>query len=660
MATTIEYALLAGASYRDTRADLNRFPIPANWNVVSIVPQDNATGFEASAYRNSLTNGIIISYAGTNPNDGILPPGPDNTANIGLGTGFGSVQLLQAAEYYLQVQAANPTATITFTGHSLGGGLAALIGVFFGKRAVTFDQAPFANSAELNVLPPDVAANLKTSLLASGHTEAELTGLTDFLNLRAVTGGIPNSSLIDSINVQGEFLSGVPWNIPDRIGISVNIPNSASGVSEIDLHSQALLTAFVQSLQTAVPQQALNDVTFKLTDLMGMIFANSLYARSTGTANTTEENFLEHLVRHEAGIGAALPADRMVTRFTSDLWKLAQNGGLTIADDPSAASRLVSKTLIAFAMQMYYADTANATDRNKELFTSITGGVQFDRADVASTLGDAKGYSLYFKNYLNSNAFTNTERQLMQSLLPTLRDWYVQAGLGGMNVADAHNRGTFMLGGSGADTLTGGTQADLLVGNAGADTFNGKGGNDVLLGGSGFDTYIYNAGDGTDQIEDADAMGRIIFDQKLLQAGIRRTGDAVDTYSSLDGSQTYVLSGGHLIVNGVLTVNANFQSGQFGIQLRDLSSYPADTGVPTGPFTFVEIGGSNIDHLFGSLAPAGPEALYGNGGDDALNASIAFLASNDLLDGGLGDDTLLGGPGHDYWLPDRWRYFCGR
>src|SRR5262245_57820817 len=119
MPTTIDYALLAGASYRDTRADLNRFPIPANWIVVSLIPQDPSTGFEASAYRNTMTNDIVISYAGTNPNDGILPPGPDNTANIGLVTGFGSVQLLQAAEYYLQVQAANPTANITFTGHSL-------------------------------------------------------------------------------------------------------------------------------------------------------------------------------------------------------------------------------------------------------------------------------------------------------------------------------------------------------------------------------------------------------------------------------------------------------------------------------------------------------------------------------------------------------------
>ena len=121
MATTIEYALLAGVSYRDTRADLNRFPIPNGWSVVSIVPQDNSTGFEASAYRNSLTNEIVISYAGTNPNDGILPLGPDNQTNIGLATGVGSDQLHQAAQYYLQVQAANPSATITFTGHSLGG-----------------------------------------------------------------------------------------------------------------------------------------------------------------------------------------------------------------------------------------------------------------------------------------------------------------------------------------------------------------------------------------------------------------------------------------------------------------------------------------------------------------------------------------------------------
>ena len=217
MATTIEYALMAGASYISTRPDINKFPIPQGWVAVTIPPhfQDDATGFEAISFQRG--NEIVIAYAGTNPSD----ISGDIVANIGLATGVGSDQLRLAAQYYLQVQAVNPGATISFTGHSLGGGLAALMGVFFGKQAVTFDQAPFANSAERNLLTPDVAANLKTFLLEQNYTETELQGLTDFLNVRAALplGEIPNTSLVKSINVSGEFLSSVPWNISDRMSL---------------------------------------------------------------------------------------------------------------------------------------------------------------------------------------------------------------------------------------------------------------------------------------------------------------------------------------------------------------------------------------------------------------------------------------------------------
>jgi hypothetical protein len=149
----IDCALMAGRAYQTTRdpSGINWFPDPAGWTEFAHVPNSTyptTSGFEAVAFQRGTE--IVISFAGTNPNS-LLDP--DNDANIGLATGFGSEQLLQAAEYYLQVNAANPNATsITFTGHSLGGGLAALMGVFFGKQAVTFDQAPFANSAELNCL----------------------------------------------------------------------------------------------------------------------------------------------------------------------------------------------------------------------------------------------------------------------------------------------------------------------------------------------------------------------------------------------------------------------------------------------------------------------------------------------------------------------------
>src|SRR5262245_54223946 len=704
MPTTIDYALLAGASYRDTRADLNRFPIPANWIVVSLIPQDPSTGFEASAYRNTMTNDIVISYAGTNPNDGILPPGPDNTANIGLVTGFGSVQLLQAAEYYLQVQAANPTANITFTGHSLGGGLAALMGVFFGKRAVTFDQAPFANSAELNLLTPNVAANLKADLLARGYSETVLQGLTDFLNLRVVTGGIPNASLVDSINVQGEFVSGVPWNIPDRIGIPVNIPNSASGVSGFNLHSQALLTAFVQSLQTAAPQQTLNDVTFKLTDLMGMIFSRDLYLFDTDTSNP---NFLERLVRHEAGMGQALPADRMVTRFTSGICKLAQDGGLTMSEGTSIFGNLnnVSKALIAFAMQMYYEDTANATNANKELFTDLatagigSGGVQFDRTDVSATLGNTKGYTLYFQNYLNSSVFTDTECQLIQSLLSTLHDWYVQAGTSGMTATDTHNRGAFMLGGSGVDHLAGGTQDDLLVGNGGSDVLIGGAGRDILLGqpgndvleggadgdilvggldndilrgGTGLDTYIIRAIDGADSIEDSDGRGVVEFDGKALISGLRRTDEPANRFHSTDGSITLTKNGVDLVVtgSGPLTIK-NFSTSLFGIKLFGEAGYAAatrDTFLKTIPdpnnpppatiqVTFFDENNNFSNNLEDPLtdgvnnlihALGGADTIISGNGDDQLHGE----GGNDDLYGGLGNDRLYGGSENDQLFGD--------
>jgi len=515
MATTLEYALLAGVSYRSTRTEINRFSAPTGWSEIPNSHRNlNDSGFEAVALRKG--NDIVISYAGTYEKD----ISGDIFADIGLATGVGSVQLLQAAEYYLQVKAENSNATsITFTGHSLGGGLAALMGVFFGQQAVTFDQAPFARSAKFNLLTSDIAANLKAGLLASGHTEAELSGLTNFLQLRATNGGIPNSTLVTNINVQGEFLAGVPWNTPDRIGTTLlDINNSASGVSGSELHAQSLLTAFLQSDETAVAGKALNGVTFKLTDLLKMIFDRNLFANDT---DTDTRNLLDHLVRHQAGVQGSITADAMVTRFTSDLWKLAQDGGLTMADDSFASVKLVSQTLIAFAVQKYYTETQASAGYNHELFTELgtdgtgSGGIRFDLADVAANLTDTKGYSFYFHNYL-ANAFTASDRDRIESLLPGLRDWYVQAGTDDMNASDTQNRGAFMLGGRGADSLTGGAGADLLVGNTGFDSLRGGAGTDTLLGGQGLDRYYWATGDGHDYIEDADATGAMFVNGQML------------------------------------------------------------------------------------------------------------------------------------------------
>jgi Ca2+-binding RTX toxin-like protein len=203
-------------------------------------------------------------------------------------------------------------------------------------------------------------------------------------------------------------------------------------------------------------------------------------------------------------------------------------------------------------------------------------------------------------------------------------------------------------GNSANNVLNGGSGEDHLVGNGGNDAILGGAGDDILEGGVGFDTYIYQSGDGLDRIEDSDAKGKIIFDDRLLQGGIRRVGDGANTYTSLDGRTTYVMANTDLIVNGVLIVNEDFQSGQMGIQLRDVSHLPSDAGAPVGPFGDVLVGDGG-DEILVATNPYS-YAMYGNEGNDVLLSQVPSThdSFSDLRDGGAGDDILFGAGGNDY------------
>ncbi|MFA6972011.1 MAG: hypothetical protein WC208_11505 [Gallionella sp.] len=76
MTTAIEYALMAGVSYRSNRDPKNRFPIPQDWSEVvgSYRNLTSASGFEAVSFQNStnpneIVISISISISGTDPTD---------------------------------------------------------------------------------------------------------------------------------------------------------------------------------------------------------------------------------------------------------------------------------------------------------------------------------------------------------------------------------------------------------------------------------------------------------------------------------------------------------------------------------------------------------------------------------------------------------------
>ena len=714
----IDYALMAGSVYVSSRNIINELPTPAGWIPFNYqLPSGLSASFEAVSFVNG--GDIVISYAGTNPTSI-----PDWANNIVLGlttiTGELSPQLYQAAEYYLEVKAANPTKNISFTGHSLGGGLASLMAVFFNEQAITFDQAPFANSAN-----QAIATILKIYLLDRGYSSTDLLGLSDFIS--APNNTIPNASNVTNINVQGEFLSLVTSGF--RIGTQTNIVNSGS-TSPVNLHSQGLLTAFLLSNKTSVVLgETLDAVTLKLNNLLPMMFDQNLFGRPIDIGNATERNFVEHLVQHQQGfsgvavsrLGATAPAiqaDNMITRFTADLWKLAQDGGLTMNDSNAFNPDLnyISKALTAFAMQMYYEDTPAAKDATKHLFTDVTGGVTFDMADVSQKileaftqstpveLKEAKGYA-YFLNYLNVlDPFTVEEKQLIQSALPNMRDWYVQAGTTGMNTTDTHNRGAFMLGGATNDNLTGGNKADLLVGNAGNDSLNGGDGDDILLGGAdqntlngdagndiligGADVDILDGGNGNDQLKggdsvdlyqftgtygtdiitDSDGQGFISIDNTPANSGtfklenIYKNDSTGYTFTRVNGGNSVVISKDNdpnrIIINDWSEAN--------NLSINLTGSAPTPQATLTGDFkklinenTYV-IGadGNYVDDgaQAGALdlinGTAGNDVMDGKAGSDYLNGKagddyILGGTAGDSIQGGLGKDTLIGGDGDD-------------
>lgn len=189
-------------------------------------------------------------------------------------------------------------------------------------------------------------------------------------------------------------------------------------------------------------------------------------------------------------------------------------------------------------------------------------------------------------------------------------------GLGGNDVITLNETNGALLaarldGGDGNDTLTGGSANDTLLGGADNDTLLGKGGSDLLFGGAGNDTLT--GGDGDDQMFGEGGNDRLIWNP----------GDDTDLFEGGDDIDTAEVNGG----NGaeVFTATAN------GTRVRFDRVTPA-------PFS-LDIG--TTENLVVNM----------NGGDDTFSATGNLAALIGItVDGGTGNDTILGSNGADTLL----------
>jgi hypothetical protein len=467
MATDIEYAIMAGRAYISTRGKVNRFPVPQDWTQIPNSHATASSGFEAVSFQKG--DEIVISFAGTGSDFALTSK--DWWTNFELTKGECVQQLCDAAVYYLDMKKLYGD-RISFTGHSLGGGIAAILGVLFDVQATTFDQAPFSRSCCESVCN-DLITYLTTP--QGGNPEA-LYNLENLSLLAPELFIFRNGDLaqregnVQNIVVDGEILSTFLVDILPgrRIGVPEILSHGCTGASAVSLHEQSLMTLFLMNSK-------LRDVTMDLNDLVSMLNNEDLfYNDPKELGDNAKENFAEHLIRHQIGVNLtdepAVTANDMLSRFTNDLYKICAQGGLTMT------SGAMQKSLIAFAMEKYYTEQ-NSTSVNEFFNTDgITdnGGLHFKFSDVATSLtgaDGAKGYNLYFQDYLNS--WTPEEKEQAQAVLEGTKDWYVQAGIPALK-ATAGNDRAFMIGGDNSDELTGGVANDVLYGGQGQDKLTGE------------------------------------------------------------------------------------------------------------------------------------------------------------------------------------------
>ena len=107
MATTLDLALMSANVYEFRRLESNVIGVPNGWVRVEYLKDDPSTGFSAGVFRNTASTETVIAYTGTNDlvdnvaNTG-TNEGKDWLANLALGFGAPSRQLVSAARIYVE------------------------------------------------------------------------------------------------------------------------------------------------------------------------------------------------------------------------------------------------------------------------------------------------------------------------------------------------------------------------------------------------------------------------------------------------------------------------------------------------------------------------------------------------------------------------------
>ena len=131
---------------------------------------------------------------------------------------------------------------------------------------------------------------------------------------------------------------------------------------------------------------------------------------------------------------------------------------------------------------------------NELVLTPWTTAITADLVIQVGNVGDRIYVSDFMRHAGSVTTFTTLKELQFKN-----ETWDLEKILAKIRGA-APTEGGLILGGIGADSLSGTDNADRIHGGGGNDTLDGKGGNDKLFGGLGENTYYFRKGNGSDVI----------------------------------------------------------------------------------------------------------------------------------------------------------------
>lgn len=674
MINVSEYAQLSAHVY-DSLLRQNKMTIPGGFKELMWWDDDPKTGFSAGVYKKG--NEIVVAFTGSNEiKIGEFPLTSDEffKTNYPTGLGFGSEQIGQAFSLVLDIIKRYPDANLSFTGHSLGGGLASMMSVFFDKPAYTFDMAPFELSAKSHSIVMELyrilrnrgERNVAFEDYASITPEEYNSYLHEWYNyasqdnnknripeaLRKIEEGIFDSFKAREHNVRHYYLSDEALNLArfkfDNIsGQDTEIKIGTQSLGKGDRHSIVLLQAMLRDDSLlSIKEHPLDQNVPHALELM---MSPTLYAAKS-TEYSDKINFLTQIVKQEiggyeindeTGTTAYIVPQPVLDHFSKDLsvlWNLHEG---SIKQD----------AILAQMIEWYYYQTLDYKFKEEtgHFFKNEknSNALQYTLAKhtgLPDVTERSRHYSdLWLTKYSRAGAqnkedFEGIEGEDLVSrkdfkgvdlnVFYEKEQWTVSAD--NVNNTSAKPldaaRTQLMLGEKGADNFIGGDKEDLLVGAGGNDTLHGGAGTDVLY---------------TGYMRPKEYVG--IMDYGYV-------GDISSTNYAYGGKGSDTIYGDTSID---YLYGADDENGE------DDTSTDYLYGGRGKDYLF---GGAGDDYLYGGYDEKGKgdnakNILKGGKGDDHLygddgNDELYGEDDNDTLVGNGGRDSLDGGDGYDTYEAD--------